>query len=152
MIESKELLSTPLNALSEMYPVFESPFPTLITHTDNGLGIFVAHPKVSMAVKSIGADDAIFRVSTEELNFFFPLKVHAQVLLKSRGGVLAFTDENGMPWYTLEMAANVEPVVREDTKPAAAMLPRAKFGRPTAKRNAMPIASVQLGDEGEFSI
>ena len=143
-----------MNALSEMYPVFESPFPTLLTHTDNGLGIFVAHPKVPMAVKNIGADENLFRVVTGELNFVFPLKEHAKDLLKSRGGVLAFTDEGGMPWYTLEMPAMV-PVSKPDEATQVRLpTPRAKFGRPTARpaAAAAPSISLRSGDEGEFSL
>lgn len=139
-----------MNALSEMYPVFESPFPTLLTHTDNGLGIFVAHPRVDMAIKNIGADDDMFRVVAGELNFFFPLKEHARVLLASRGGIIAFTDEMGMPWYTIEMQPVLAPAIKADDLPAPTRLstPRAKFGRPSAR----PAPAMRSGDEGEFSL
>ena len=143
-----------MNALSEMYPVFESPFPTLLTHTDNGLGIFVAHPKVELTIKNIGVDNDMFRVITGELDFFFPLKEHARLLLKSRGGVLAFTDEGGMPWYTLEMPA-LATVAPKSEKAAVAVhvsTPRAKFGRPTARAVQAPSVGMRSGDEGEFSL
>lgn len=136
-----------MNALSEMYPVFESPFPTLLTHTDTGLGIFVAHPKVTLAVKNIGPDADMFRVVAGALNFFFPLKEHARTLLASRGGVIAFTDESGMPWYTLEMAPTVATSIPAPASAPAAR-PRGQFGRPQRPAPAV----VPSGDEGEFSL
>lgn len=134
-----------MNVLSEMYPVFESPFPTLLTHTDTGLGIFVAHPKVDLAVKIIGPDNDTFRVIAGTLDFFFPLKVHARELLASRGGVIAFTDETGMPWYTLEMSPRVAP--RQPVQTPARHAPRSSFGR-----SAPRVEQQTTGDEGEFSL
>lgn len=154
MIESNELLFIiHMNALSEMYPVFESPFPTLLTHTENGLGIFVAHAKVEMAIKNIGVDEDIFRIITDNLNFFFPLKEHARALLKNRGGVLAFTDESGMPWYTLEMPA-LQPVVPtvQDTAFVRVPTPRAKFGRPAIRPSGVAPVKARPNEEGEFSL
>lgn len=135
-----------MNSLSEMYPVFESPFPTLLTHTETGLGIFVAHPKVELAVKVIGPDNDTFRVIAGSLDFFFPLKAHARELLASRGGVIAFTDEVGMPWYTLEMGPRK---VNQPATPirATAQSPRSAFGRTATK-----IEPKITGDEGEFSL
>lgn len=146
MVESSQLFPPPMNALSEMYPVFESPFPTLLTHTDTGLGIFVAHPKVALAVKNIGPDADMFRVVAGALDFFFPLKEHARTLLANRGGVIAFTDESGMPWYTLEMAPTLVPNLQ--STPVAAARPRGQFGRP--QRPAPAVSP--LSDEGEFSL
>lgn len=141
-----------MNTLSEMYPVFQSPFPTLLTHTDNGLGIFIAHPKIEMAIKNIGADDNMFRVITEALDFFFPLKEHAKVLLQSRGGVLAFTDESGMPWYTLEIPALVVP--KMDATSVRSSTPRAKFGRPAVRSAPIALGGMHAvnGAEGEFTL
>lgn len=140
-------------AFPEMYPVFESPFPTLLTHTENGLGIFVAHPKMDMAINNIGPDDDMFRVVAGELDFFFPLKEHARALLESRGGLIAFTDEVGMPWYTLEMQPLQEPALKREALPLARVLPaRRQFGRATARSVHTLPPTTRSGEEGDFSL
>ena len=138
-----------MNALSEMYPVFESPYPTLLTHTDNGLGIFVAHPKVELRMENIGAHENMFRVACgTALDFHFPLKEHARVLLASRGGVIAFTDETGMPWYTFEMQPVAMPA-NAMPNPGVVSRPKSAFGRPLARSNSPKGGN---REEGDFSI
>lgn len=153
MVESKKLLSFCMIAFPEMYPVFESPFPTLLTHTENGLGIFVAHPKTDMDIKNIGPDDDIFRVVAGEIDFFFPLKEHARALLESQGGLIAFTDELGMPWYTLEMQPLQEPALTREALPLAQSMPaRRQFGRATVRSVHTLPPTTRSGEEGEFSL
>lgn len=139
-----------MNAPSEMYPIFESPFPTILTHTDRGLGIFVAHPKVAMNVHHIGLDHTEFRVKSEELNFAFPLKTHACALLQRYGGLMALTDDQGMPWYTMELPISVGldatfASVRETNS-------RSTFGRPMARNPLAGTSDVGTNDEGDFGL
>ena len=142
-------------AFPEMYPVFESPFPTLLTHTENGLGIFVAHPKIDIAIDNIGPDEDMFRVVAGEIDFFFPLKEHARALLESRGGLIAFTDEVGMPWYTLEMKPLQEPTSAREVLPLAqarAMPARKQFGRTTTRPMHTLRSATRSGEEGDFGL
>lgn len=98
--------------LSALYPVFDSPHPTLLTHTELGIGIFIAHPKATLEVIEAGLNGDRFELSSSNLTISFPVNAQARDLLVQRGGLLTFTDEKGMPWFTFSIDAR--PLVGEE--------------------------------------
>lgn len=88
---------------SELYAEFDSPLPTLILHSENGLGIFVAlapDPMRRVHSTRMGADEFVIHFSDQDVRF--PLRPNAVALVQAKGAVFAITDERGLPWFTQE--------------------------------------------------
>ena len=88
---------------SELYAEFDSPLPTLILHSENGLGIFVAlapDPMRRVHSTRMGANEFVIHFSDQDVRF--PLRPNAVALVQAKGAVFAITDERGLPWFTQE--------------------------------------------------
>ena len=96
---------------SEFYAEFDSPLPTLLLHSENGLGIFVSlasDPMRRVHSVKIGMDACVLDLSDQEVRV--PLRPHAIDLIQSKGAVFAITDEKGLPWFTQEFEASAKQV------------------------------------------
>lgn len=100
---------------SGLYAEFDSPLPTLILHSENGLGIFVAlAPDPMRRVHSTRMEKNEFVIHFSDHEVRFPIRQNAMGLVQAKGAVFAITDERGLPWFTQEFG-----VVRSETWRAA---------------------------------
>ncbi len=108
---------------SELYAEFDSPLPTLILHSENGLGIFVAlAPDPMRRVHSTRMENNEFVIHFSDHEVRFPIRQNAMELVQAKGAVFAITDERGLPWFTQE------------------------FGVVNPKHGAQPSESSDIGD------
>ena len=108
---------------SELYAEFDSPLPTLILHSENGLGIFVAlAPDPMRRVHSTRMEKNEFVIHFSDHEVRLPIRQNAMELVQAKGAVFAITDERGLPWFTQE------------------------FGVVSPKHGAQPSESSDIGD------
>ena len=101
--------------LQALYPLLDAPYPTLITHTDNGLGIFIVYKAATKDshLSLIKQNKESLTVSVNGEQWGIPLSDPAQEILSDTGGMIILTDEDGIPWYSIEMKREIKPVMEE---------------------------------------